>query len=85
MIIYKPNAVVCSEIYCVSTRPSTIFSESEKVLESKPTSFFWGLGEVVITLLTVPVQFRPSPVYPGLQVHTNDPFVLLQTASTSQL
>ena len=31
-------------------------------------------------LLTVPIQFRPSPIYPDLHVHTYDPCVLLHAA-----
>ena len=35
-------------------------------------------------VLFSPVQLTPSPEYPGLQVHTKDPLVLLQTALSSQ-
>ena len=34
----------------------------------------------LLRLLTVPVQFRPSPIYPDLHVHTYDPCVLLHAA-----
>ena len=34
---------------------------------------------------TLPVQFRPSPVYPGLHLHTYDPLVLLHSAASLQL
>ena len=33
----------------------------------------------------LPVQFCPSPINPGLQVHTNDPRVLLHAASSWHL
>ena len=32
-----------------------------------------------------PVHLTPFPEYPGLQVHTKDPIVLLQIAFASQL
>jgi len=35
--------------------------------------------------LYLPVQLTPFPEYPGLQVHTKDPTVLLQIALASQL
>ena len=35
--------------------------------------------------MTVPVQLRPSPVYPGLHVQMCDPCVLLQRALTWHL
>ena len=34
----------------------------------------------VFRLLTVPVQFSPSPIYPGLHVQTYDPCVLVHAA-----
>ena len=38
------------------------------------------------TLIKIlPVQFCPSPVYPGLHVQSKDPWVLLQNASELQL
>ena len=40
---------------------------------------------MLLRLLTIPVQLRPSPVYPGLHVQTCDPFVLLQVAFTWHL
>ena len=33
----------------------------------------------------LPVQFNPSPIYPGLHVHTYDPCVLLHVASLRHL
>ena len=36
-------------------------------------------------VLFSPVQLSPSAEYPGLQMHTKDPSVLLQTAFSSQL
>ena len=33
----------------------------------------------------LPLQSRPSPTYPGLQVQFNDPLVLLHNASALQL
>ena len=38
-----------------------------------------------LRLFTVPVQRRPSPIYPGLHVQTCDPRVLLQVAFTWHL
>ena len=38
-----------------------------------------------LRLFTVPVQWRPSPIYPGLHVQTCDPRVLLQVAFTWHL
>ena len=35
-----------------------------------------------LRLVNVPIQFRPSPVYPGFHVHTYHPCELLQTALT---
>ena len=34
---------------------------------------------------TIPVQFTPSPVYPELHAHVNDPGVLVHVALPSQL
>ena len=38
-----------------------------------------------LRLFTVPVQWRPSPIYPGLHVQTCDPRVFLQVAFTWHL
>jgi len=40
---------------------------------------------MVKSFLNVPLQFTPSPVYPGLQLHPNDPASFTQSAFDEQL
>jgi len=44
----------------------------------------YGPIKRIQTLLDLPVQLNPSPVYPSEQVHVKLPGVLLQTATASQ-
>ena len=56
-----------------SNRKQKIMIIVEKNLKASEIIFF------------VPVQWRPSPIYPGLHVQTCDPRVLLQVAFTWHL
>lgn len=40
------------------------------------------VSTIFLKPVNVPVQFCPSPVYPGLQLQTYDPCVLLHVAFT---
>ena len=63
---------------CFKTNKKPTTTNKNSLIQSKR---IWRL----LRLLTVPVQLRPSPVYPGLHVQTCDPCLLLQVAFTWHL